>query len=66
MPHNDVPPSEFDAATAVTRAEGGGLVTELDPGWDVGGGILNGGYLLSVAARAAGSTSSSTCRVSRL
>ena len=53
MPHNDVPPSEFDAATAVTRAEGGGLVTELDPGWDVGGGILNGGYLLSVAARAA-------------
>jgi acyl-CoA thioesterase len=43
----------FDAATAVRRTEGGGLMTELDPGWDVGGGILNGGYLLSVAARAA-------------
>ena len=45
--------SAFDAATTVRRAEGGGLVTELDPGWDVGGGILNGGYLLAVAARAA-------------
>src|SRR5688572_13044019 len=45
--------SSFDAATAVQRAEGGGLFAELDPGWDVGGGILNGGYLLSVAARAA-------------
>src|SRR5918997_4758877 len=43
----------FDAATDVRRAEGGGLVAELDPGWDVGGGILNGGYLLSVAGRAA-------------
>jgi acyl-coenzyme A thioesterase PaaI-like protein len=53
VPQSDVPPSEFDAATAVQRAEGGGLVTRLDPGWDVGGGILNGGYLLSVAARAA-------------
>ena len=53
MPQNDVPPSQFDAATTVHRAEGGGLVTELDPGWDVGGGILNGGYLLSVVARAA-------------
>ena len=30
-----------------------GLVADLDPGWDVGGGILNGGYLLAVAARAA-------------
>jgi len=47
------PPSEFDAATAVRRAEGGGLAAELDPGWDVGGGILNGGYLLAVAGRAA-------------
>lgn len=45
--------SAFDRATAVTRSEGGGLVAELDPGWDVGGGILNGGYLLAVAARAA-------------
>jgi acyl-CoA thioesterase len=53
VPQSDVPPSEFDAATAVQRAEGGGLVTRLDPGWDVGGGILNGGYLLSVVARAA-------------
>ena len=51
MPLDDV--SAFDSATAVTRAEGGGLVAELDPGWDVGGGILNGGYLLSVVARAA-------------
>jgi acyl-coenzyme A thioesterase PaaI-like protein len=46
-------PSEFETATAVHRAEGGGLVAELDPGWDVGGGILNGGYLLAVIARAA-------------
>ena len=45
--------SAFDAATAVARTEGGGLLAELDPGWDVGGGILNGGYLLSVAGRAA-------------
>ncbi|WP_369140689.1 thioesterase family protein [Modestobacter versicolor] len=51
MPQTDLP--AFDAATAVTRTEGGGLVAALDPGWDVGGGILNGGYLLSVAARAA-------------
>jgi hypothetical protein len=46
-------PSEFETATAVHRAEGGGLVAQLDPGWDVGGGILNGGYLLGVIARAA-------------
>jgi acyl-coenzyme A thioesterase PaaI-like protein len=50
---SDVPPSEFDAATAVQRAEGGGMIARLDPGWDVGGGILNGGYLLSVVGRAA-------------
>jgi acyl-CoA thioesterase len=43
----------FDAATAVSRSDGGGLLAALDPGWDVGGGILNGGYLLAVAARAA-------------
>src|SRR5829696_8713005 len=45
--------SAFDAATAVRTAEGGGLIADLAPGWDVGGGILNGGYLLAVAARAA-------------
>jgi acyl-Coa thioesterase superfamily protein/acyl-CoA thioesterase superfamily protein len=50
----DLPaPSPFDAATAVHRAEGGGLTATLDPGWDVGGDVLNGGYLLAVAARAA-------------
>jgi hypothetical protein len=54
VPQDDAQPrSAFDAATAVQRAEGGGLVAELDPGWDVGGGILNGGYLLSVVGRAA-------------
>jgi acyl-coenzyme A thioesterase PaaI-like protein len=47
-----MPSSEFDAATAVHRTDGG-LAAELDPGWDVGGGILNGGYLLAVAGRAA-------------
>jgi acyl-CoA thioesterase len=52
VPQND-DLSAFDAATAVRRAEGGGLIADLDPGWDVGGGILNGGYLLSVAGRAA-------------
>jgi hypothetical protein len=45
--------TDFDRATAVTRTEGGGLVADLDPGWDVGGDILNGGYLLAVVARAA-------------
>jgi acyl-CoA thioesterase len=45
--------SAFDAATDVRRTEGGGLLADLDGGWDVGGGILNGGYLLAVAARAA-------------
>ena len=53
MPQTDPAPSAFDAATAVTRTEGGGLLAHLDPGWDVGGGVLNGGYLLAVAARAA-------------
>jgi acyl-CoA thioesterase len=52
VPQDDRP-TVFDAATTVRRAEGGGLITELDPGWDVGGGILNGGYLLSVVGRAA-------------
>ncbi|MGY1710212.1 thioesterase family protein [Geodermatophilus sp. SYSU D00758] len=45
--------SVFDAATAVTRTEGGGFAAALDPGWDVGPGVLNGGYLLAVVARAA-------------
>jgi acyl-CoA thioesterase len=53
VPQTHGTPSAFDAATAVRRAEGGGLVADLDPGWDVGGGVLNGGYLLAVAARAA-------------
>jgi acyl-coenzyme A thioesterase PaaI-like protein len=52
VPQNDEQ-SAFDAATGVRRAEGGELVADLDPGWDVGGGILNGGYLLAVVARAA-------------
>jgi acyl-coenzyme A thioesterase PaaI-like protein len=46
-------PSAFATATAVRRAEGGGVTAVLDPGWDVGGNVLNGGYLLAVAARAA-------------
>ncbi len=56
MPQDDHPSavdSAFDTATAVHRTEGGGLLAELDAGWDVGGGILNGGYLLAVAGRAA-------------
>ncbi|MGY1591209.1 thioesterase family protein [Geodermatophilus sp. SYSU D00708] len=53
MPQTDPGPFQFDAATAVTRTEGGGLAADLDPGWDVGGGVLNGGYLLAVVARAA-------------
>lgn len=52
MPQNDEN-SAFDAATAVRRTDGGGLAADLDPGWDVGSGILNGGYLLSVVGRAA-------------
>lgn len=52
MPQTDGS-SAFDVATAVRRTEGGGLAADLDPGWDVGGGILNGGYLLAVAGRAA-------------
>jgi acyl-CoA thioesterase len=53
VPQNDRSTSAFDTATAVQRTEGGGLRADLDAGWDVGGGILNGGYLLAVAARAA-------------
>ena len=53
VPQTDPARSAFDAATAVDRGEGGALTAVLDPGWDVGGGVLNGGYLLAVAARAA-------------
>jgi Thioesterase-like superfamily len=53
VPQNDPPTTAFDTATAVRRTEGGGLLAQLDGGWDVGGGILNGGYLLAVAGRAA-------------
>jgi hypothetical protein len=53
VPQDDPELTAFDAATAVRRAEGGGLVADLDGGWEVGGGILNGGYLLAVAGRAA-------------
>ncbi len=45
-------PQSFETATALTPADGG-FTAALDPGWDVGGGVLNGGYLLSVVARAA-------------
>jgi acyl-coenzyme A thioesterase PaaI-like protein len=53
VPQADDRTTLFDAATTVRHGPDGGLVVELDPGWDVGGGILNGGYLLAVAARAA-------------
>ncbi|TFV63106.1 UNVERIFIED_ORG: thioesterase family protein [Bacillus sp. AZ43] len=53
VPQNDREASAFDLATAVRRAEGPALLADLDPTWDVGNGILNGGYLLSVAGRAA-------------
>lgn len=45
-------PQSFEDATALTPVDGG-FTVDLDPGWDVGGGVLNGGYLLSVVARAA-------------
>jgi acyl-Coa thioesterase superfamily protein/acyl-CoA thioesterase superfamily protein len=45
--------SSFDRATAVTRTEGGGVRADLDSGWSVGKGVLNGGYLLGVVGRAA-------------
>lgn len=53
MPQTDPAVPAFDVATAVTRAEGGDLVADLHPGWDVGPGVLNGGYLLAVVGRAA-------------
>jgi len=52
VPHDAVPAS-FDAATAIRRTDGGGIAADLDGGWDVGGSILNGGYLLAVIGRAA-------------
>ena len=53
MPHSDPAPAPFAVATAVRRLEGGGIGADLDPGWDVGSSILNGGYLLAVIGRAA-------------
>lgn len=50
---SDAVPASFAAATAVRRSEGGGVAADLDPGWDVGGSVLNGGYLLAVIGRAA-------------
>jgi hypothetical protein len=44
--------SQFATACAV-RTENGGFFADLDGGWNVGPGILNGGYLLAVTARAA-------------
>ena len=65
MPQTDdaQPTYDFDTATAVRRGEGGALLADLDQTWQVGGGILNGGYLLSVAARAAVSESPHPHRV---
>jgi hypothetical protein len=53
VPQTEPGTPAFDRATAVSRTEGGGVRAELDPGWDVGNGVLNGGYLLAVVARAA-------------
>ena len=53
MPQTDDLISEFDRTTAVGDAGDGPMTAELDPGWEVGGGILNGGYLLALVARAA-------------
>jgi acyl-coenzyme A thioesterase PaaI-like protein len=52
VPQTDDLISDFDRSTAVVSTGGGALTADLDPGWEVGGGILNGGYLLTVAARA--------------
>jgi hypothetical protein len=43
---------QFDVAGQVALDVG--PVADLDPGWDVGGGILNGGYLLAVAGDSTG------------
>jgi hypothetical protein len=52
VPQDDATLPRFAAATAVRRTAGH-LAADLDPGWDVGGSVLNGGYLLAVVARAA-------------
>ncbi len=41
----------FSKATAARRAENGEWLTEVQPGWDIGGNA-NGGYLLALAGRA--------------
>lgn len=46
-------PHAFDAATELTPDDGGGYRTTLDAEWGVGEGLLNGGYLMALAARAA-------------
>jgi len=43
----------FAEATAVTRRDDGSFAAEIVPGWDIGGNA-NGGYLLTIAARAMG------------
>ncbi|MGA3488493.1 thioesterase family protein [Micromonosporaceae bacterium DT55] len=47
------PGSAFDTATGVSRDGDGVWRADLAPDWDLGTGILNGGYLLSVVGRAA-------------
>ena len=42
--HPSAVDSAFDTATAVHRTEGGGLLAELDEGWDVGGGWVDEDY----------------------
>ena len=49
----ETPASAFDTATRATRRDDGIWHAELAPEWDLGNGILNGGYLLSIAGRAA-------------
>jgi acyl-CoA thioesterase len=41
----------FDAASAVTRAADGEWTAEVQPTWDIFG-VVNGGYLMAIAARA--------------
>jgi hypothetical protein len=45
--------SAFERSTTLVPGPDGDLLVELDGGWEVGGGVLNGGYLLAVAGRAA-------------
>jgi hypothetical protein len=49
-------PRSFSAVTAVTEREPGRFSAEVDPEWGIGG-KPNGGYLLSMLARAATSIS---------